>query len=272
MIAIIPILWDAAEAAKVLDRLNIHIRPGLEATSHGTNPHHHGESIWEHTLEVLAALDRLARSGELDAFHLRDGDLYILRTVALLHDIGKVETHVAVDPKFGYDTFHNHAEASANLAEILLPKDLPEKARICLLIRCHVEALHLIRERIKRGHAPGLKAAAKRLGDDLPLLLAFAMADGAAKPHDRVEAEVLRELYLDYRGLLVAREEQRKAAEVRKAREALNLIRFRPEIAALAETAVPNSPVLLPDLSALFSLLGRDHVDTIKAIRRFLER
>lgn len=76
---------------------------------------HHGESTWEHTVEVLENLKVLGR------MHGTTPDqMYILNIVALLHDIGKPKTRKDEGNKI---TFHKHHRSSSLMAVNVLGDD-----------------------------------------------------------------------------------------------------------------------------------------------------
>ena len=72
-------------------------------TFHSDDEHHNGESVLQHTLEVVEDIESLIQD-------LKENDKTVLRLTAELHDIGKIYTFKVREN--GKHTFYGHAKKS----------------------------------------------------------------------------------------------------------------------------------------------------------------
>jgi len=136
----------------------------------------HAYDVWEHTLHALESLPP-------------DADL-IVRLAVIFHDVGKPKTKTRTN---GRIRFYGHEDVSAEITRIVLnrlrfPKD--DIARVARLVSMHM--------RVGEYRSEWKDSAVKRLmrdaGDDMPDLLALALADrrGYAPGSSTSEIEELR--------------------------------------------------------------------------------
>ena len=140
-------------------KLTQELEDSMRATVH-EDPHHHGESVWQHTMEVFD--DTL------------ENDL-LLRQVALWHDVGKPGTARRED---GRIRFVGHAAESERLAR---EAGLPEEA--CVLIGQHHDLIDLANNNIVSGRP--LSALANSPVAQMGLvrsLIEFTFIDAQAEP------------------------------------------------------------------------------------------
>lgn len=172
------------------------------------NPYHHLD-VLGHNLACLAALDMIEADpqahmgalGQEAADYLADpGRRALLKTAALLHDLGKPATRRPIDP--GWATFYNHDILGARLATEAarrLGLSRAEVRRIELLVGEHMRPFHLMgawrRDKLSDRAIRRLVAAQD---SHLPGVFVLAMADtmagrGPQRPDDA--EEVLLRLY-----------------------------------------------------------------------------
>ncbi len=172
------------------------------------NPYHHLD-VLGHSLACLQALAEIAadpapwlsgRAGEVSAYLAAPERRALLFTAALLHDLGKVPARRERGP--GWATFYRHEVLGRDLAREVCRRLGLSKARagrVAGLVGGHMRPFHLM----GAGGREGITARAVRrlleaAGDDLPGLMALAMADTMAGrgPERPPEAEArLLDLY-----------------------------------------------------------------------------
>lgn len=194
----------AADRLRDLDRAGRLDRalPEIVPLKTCTQPKEHYWDVFNHTLETVAAVDRIvadlpaiaagerpgaaltsARAGWIAAELIAPGDgagspLFWLRWTALLHDIAKPETK-AVQPD-GRIRFFGHSELGAEKSRAILGRlGYPDAAieRVARLVDLHLRPGQL-------GDFPPTARAVRRLareaGDDLAALLVLNLADHVA--------------------------------------------------------------------------------------------
>ena len=114
-----------------------------------------------------------------------DPDL-VLRTAALLHDVGKPPTH-AVDAD-GKHTFYNHPSVGAEMARTMLARlrfSNDEAAAVALLVRNH---LRPIQYRPEEWTDSAVRRLVRDIGGERDRLLALARADTRASSYPDTDA------------------------------------------------------------------------------------
>ncbi len=229
---------------------------------HNDDLHHNGETVMQHTLEVIEAI-RDVTEGK-DPLQKK-----LLGIVALMHDLGKAYTYVNRE---GKHTFYDHMKRSVDVAEVLLAKHRAQLGdlykRIIDLIRHHDIFLTLVNSRAKGGE--GLKYLKPLLREVVYLdghiddLFTFAKADS-------YHAKSYQEKLKDAEGVLedLGRYEQQQAeAAIEKQRQQERFQQKLPEIRALLEAEAPEAVGALPDPSAVNAVLGRlKRYDLIKQLQ-----
>jgi len=157
----------AADAMRDLMKLNLfeQFAPELPPMVGVDQGIYHHLDVWDHSLAVLENVTRASDERPL-----------ILRLAALLHDVGKPDTHT-VDEQGRIRTL-GHEAVGADIAEHLLRRlkfPVQDIDDIALLIKNHT----------RLGFGPDLTASAARrlvrdLGDLIPTFLALVAADRAA--------------------------------------------------------------------------------------------
>ena len=127
--------------------------------THSADDYHKGESILEHTKEVLQNIENMAD----EITGINDNALKLLRLVALFHDIGKVYTFaITTKNDKTKHTFYSHAAKSAEVLKLLISKELAEDSNfhhdLTELVKAHNSMMDLLAS--KKGDDP---AYVKRL-------------------------------------------------------------------------------------------------------------
>ena len=228
----------------------------LTELKHNDDDYHCGETVMEHIRWVMEDVE--AVTAQMPEERRR-----LLRVVALLHDLGKAVTY-AWDEKKGKATFHNHERKSVDIARVLLARyeedaegDLQQ---ILDLVEHHDYFFKLGDARPSNGKVKYLwKFAEKDVskGDQLQNLALFASADSSRSVTNAATLEEIRLVMVDlaqYRaqGVMDA------VGKVLKARKMeANIAKYRDEIAALLDSAVPGLSAKLPDVKAANTELGK---------------
>jgi poly(A) polymerase len=141
-----------------------------------------------------------AQAAEAQEYLADDRRRAMLKTAALLHDLGKPPTCRPKSP--GWSAFHGHETAGARLAmeaslELGLPKAV--SATVSRLVGEHMRPFHLMGP-LRRGQltSRAVRRMLSTLGEQLPGVFLLAMADTMAGKGDRRpdDAEVvLLDLY-----------------------------------------------------------------------------
>jgi poly(A) polymerase len=168
------------------------------------NPYHHRD-ILGHSLETVQALAAVAAEPgrhlgapgrEVAAFLAGPRPRALAFTAALLHDLGKPPTRREREP--GWSTFYRHEQQGAELARAVclrLGLSKADAGRVARLVGLHMRPFHLLGA-WRRGQLTS--RAVRRLltsaGEDLPGLMALAMADTLAGRGPRRPAGAEREL------------------------------------------------------------------------------
>ncbi len=190
----------AMERDQVLTRLLPELAPGRGVEQ---NPFHHLD-VLGHNLATLSHLEELAApaapyagSRLLDeaAAYLADGPRRaLLKTAALLHDLGKPRTRRPKSP--GWATFHRHDLEGARLAlgaSRRLGLSKAEAGQIAGLVAGHMRPFHLLGLAAKGQLSPrAVRRLLEASGADLPGLFLLGLADtmagrGPERPADAEE-------------------------------------------------------------------------------------
>lgn len=195
----------AMEEAGALDALLPELAAGRGL---GQNPFHHLD-VLGHSLAALVALADIAadpgphlgeQAGEVAAYLADETRRALLFTAALLHDAGKVPARQEREP--GWATFHRHEVLGRDLAGVICRRLGLSKARagrVAALVGGHMRPFHLMGAQTRVGITPrAVRRLLQAAGDDLPGLMALAMADtiagrGPQRPPDAEQR--LRGLY-----------------------------------------------------------------------------
>jgi poly(A) polymerase len=150
----------AAQSLEEMDKIGLLslLLPGWEeGRGFRQNPYHHLD-VLGHSLACAAALEEIAnRSPREDAVAqaLAQTDPALLKTAALLHDIGKPPTARPKSP--GWNSFYNHDKVGAVLARsacLNLGLGPHEADTVSLLVSGHMEPQHLLKASLSY---PGLR-------------------------------------------------------------------------------------------------------------------
>ena len=146
-----------------------------------TQNHYHHTDVLSHVLEAVAVADDLpalsARVGG-DFPALSGADYLLLKWAVLLHDLGKAATRTE-DPQ-GNVHFYGHELVSERLTRETgerLRFSGERTTRLARLARFHLRLLFLHKN---PPGPPAFRRLVRDLGDDLPLLIALAIADKSA--------------------------------------------------------------------------------------------
>lgn len=172
------------------------------------NPFHHLD-VLGHNLACLDALDQIQAEpvvhfgdlgNEIAAYLADEGRLPVLKTAALLHDLGKPLTRRLREP--GYASFHNHDQAGARLA-LRTVKSLGLSKAACkgvaFYVAEHMRPFHLMGLwRDDRLTSRAVRRMIAAQGEHLSGIFALALADtiaGAGPQRPADAEEVLVSLY-----------------------------------------------------------------------------
>ena len=149
----------------------------------------HHTNVWEHSLDVYAALEGLINCLK-DVFHKHgpqvegclktDRTIPMLKLSALLHDIGKPQTG-RYDPAKGRTTFFGHAKKGEVLARDVVSRmrlRAKDQDFVCLLVSEHRHVEQLARPDVKK---KTLMAWYRQLRDASVPCALLAMADNLSK-------------------------------------------------------------------------------------------
>ena len=139
------------------------------------NNYHHLDAL-DHTLAMLAELDRLGRENPFGIAPPAPEELRLLKWAGLFHDTGKALTRT-VDPDTGIIHFYGHERFSAHLARESLAGYALGKSflkRLSRLIENHLRPLQLSRGESRE---KSRRKLVFDLEEDLSLLLLHALAD-----------------------------------------------------------------------------------------------
>lgn len=151
------------------------------------NTPHHNLNIWEHTLEAMRHLARIARDVDIDQGKENQEVEEIVRNLSiLLHDIGKCDLCARQQKENGTFSYLGHAESSAKMAEYILdqkfhaPKEITKRVRNIIFnhMRLHMLESHPSDSALRR--------VMKDIGDDWKNLVYHSIADAMGKT-DAVE-------------------------------------------------------------------------------------
>lgn len=170
---------DLIREMGLLDLISPNFSKMLEIYHDDTRKYHHGESVWEHTLNVLRKTP--------GSLHARLG--------ALFHDIGKVLTEKRHTTKEGKPAimFPEHAEYGVDLAkralrELKYPLDVIDS--VSKIVHSHMlftEKDKSLEDRLKK-----LRVFLQYVYDDLDDALAVIEADQAIDPEESKRIESLK--------------------------------------------------------------------------------
>ena len=209
----------------------------MRATVHADS-HHHGESVLEHTMEVLADVGIMYPDSPLSD---------LMKMVAVWHDAGKPAT---ARTEKGRTMFVGHAAESERLAR---EAGLPEEA--CVLVGQHHDLIHLMnnaKNDLDRPVAELAQSKASRLGL-VDQLIAFTFID--ARRNLDFEETARKLVPLVERVKMAC-----SKAELKRAREARieegKTLRLQQARDFLVERGYPEAAAILPDFPAARAILG----------------
>jgi hypothetical protein len=233
---------------------------------HNDDLHHNGETVMEHVLQVIEAVDKVT-----------DGkdplQRQLMGIVALMHDLGKAYTYAN---KEGKHTFYDHMKRSVDIAEVLLAKhrqylgDLYH--RIIDLIRHHDLFLTMVNLRSESGgnlkYLKPLLRETVYLDGHIDDLLTFSKADS-------YNAKSYAEKLKDAEGVIEDLAKYKIKQEqiiLEKQRQKENFNIKSDEIRALLEKEAPEAADKMPDHKAVNESLGKlKRYDLIKHIQEMIK-
>jgi putative nucleotidyltransferase with HDIG domain len=143
------IIDSVEDITKIEDETGLKISSLIETLKeikHSDDDYHHGETIFEHTKEVLDDLENLSSN-------MNEETKKMLKLTAIFHDLGKAFT---LEEKDGKMTFHGHAKVSADILEKLFKKYFDEKRELyenlLILVKGHDDILNLINNKKGSGY------------------------------------------------------------------------------------------------------------------------
>ena len=157
-----------------------------QPSSHHLDVFEHSMAAFEQMIEVLHNPERFFPGhGEKLAEYLANGRRKVLlKWAALLHDLGKPETHEIREDKGGRITFYNHDQEGARLFEIIASRfkwGREDSNYVSRLISIHMWPFHLNNARRKTGLTPkAYLRLVKATAGEFPGLFMLAMADSLA--------------------------------------------------------------------------------------------
>ncbi len=162
------------------------------------NLHHH-LCLIDHSIEVVRQIELelknfpdWARDHMYRQFSATTKMISLLKTAALLHDLGKPDTW-SIDEE-GRHRFIKHEEVGAEQAQELLKRLKYSKnasAYICLLIKNHLYPSQLIREGLEHISEKAIMRFFRRISDNTPDLLLLALADRLSARGPEITPEVI---------------------------------------------------------------------------------
>jgi len=210
----------------------------MRATVH-TDPHHHGESVLEHTMEVLQDV------GVMYPDDNPSSDL--MKTVAAWHDTGKPAT---ARIEKGRTMFVGHAAESERLAK---EAGLSEEA--CALVGQHHDLIHLMnnaKNELDRPIAELADSKVARMGL-IDQLIAFAFID--ARRNLDFEETARKLVPIVERVRMACSKTGLKRARAARIEEGKTL-RLQQARDFLIERGYPEAAAVLPDFPAARAILG----------------
>jgi poly(A) polymerase len=163
-------------------------------------PSSHHLDVFEHGIAALRYMETVQK--DTGAYFPGHGDLLseylqrnrrriLLKWAALLHDLGKPETHEIREDRNGRITFYNHDKEGARIFDIIAARFKwcrDDRDFVSRFISIHMWPFHLNNARKKTGLTPkAYLRLIKAVGEEFPGLFILAMADslagrGAGKP------------------------------------------------------------------------------------------
>ncbi|MFZ4795940.1 MAG: HD domain-containing protein [Bacteroidia bacterium] len=231
---------------------------------HSADDYHKGESILEHTKEVLQNIENMAD----EITGINDNALKLLRLVALFHDIGKVYTF-AITKKNDKTkhTFYSHAAKSVEVLKLLISKDLAEDSNfhhdLTELVKAHNSMMDLLAS--KKGDDP---AYVKRLvestigkRDLIKQLNIFMKADSMTEHAMKETLKTINSITEDVpRYHTQLKEKENRAAAIDQM-----IVDKKDEVEELLNIELPNDT---NRLMALYPNIGQIRGEIMKAKRK----
>jgi len=243
----------------------------LRELAHSSDQYHNGETVLQHIQWVLEDVDALTEGWE-------ESRRRLLRVVAMLHDLGKAYTH-AWDEKKQKNTFNKHDRKSLDIARVLLARfeeDVEGYRQSILDLVEHHDAFFRLGDNRTPGSTKYLKNFAETavsVGAQLENMALFAHADSRRSQDLQNTLDEIQVVLADidrHRALL---EQQRQEQEEAGRKAAINIVKYRDEIAALVDAVAPGISSRLPDLKAVNGELGKARAfNVIKQVQAILAR
>lgn len=241
----------------------------MRSCHHNNDEWHRGESVLDHTINVLEDITDVCESYCWD-----DTQKRVLFMVGLLHDVGKAFTY-GIDPD-GRRTFYKHQEVSTSIAELLLwclrDAHPEEYKRIIETIRLHDMTQQLVVARAQsRGSTRYLNRVMREwiyLAGHLDDVLLFTKADMA-------RAKIRRDLFTKLESVMA---DLRCVEDERRQEERMRASRKSPTQATIAgvqailEVHAPGLVKLLPDVREVKRVLGKAHMHSVLRLVQEKER
>lgn len=238
----------------------------LETLKHGDDAHHNGETILQHTKEVLEDVIKLTAG-------MDENIIKLLKLTAIFHDLGKAYTF---NKKIKNDvekiTFYNHAKVSLSLLEKLAQKELNEKnemyEKLAILVRSHDEILQYLNAEQKNiNYVKNLLDSKYYKAGLYSLLKLFVKADSfRAKTYSDTEMALDRiDKDID------SYQEKEKEKDAKKILQNKLIVDKKDEIIALLKNNFPQLVDLYPNISEIKKQLGdKKMFDVLKQLGEIL--
>ncbi len=223
----------------------------LETLNHSDDDNHNGETVLQHTREVLEDVIKLTEG-------MDENIVKILKLTAIFHDVGKAYTFAkTMKGDKEKNTFYKHARISAELLEKLVQKELESKnemyEKLAILVKSHDDILQYLGANQKDvSYVKNLLESKYYKAGLFDLLKLFVRADSQrAKTYNKTEEDLAK---MDKDIALYNEQEKEKAGRGTVLQQMV--ADKKDEIISILQTSAPELVSLYPDIKEIRKQLG----------------